>query len=47
MGLYNLAETYDERVRMRSNLLHQCQAQKINSVIVQAKPTRMLMVAKN
>ena len=38
MGLSNFAEIYDERVRMRSNLLHECKSHTNAVLIVQVRP---------
>ena len=46
MGLYNFAEIYDERVRMRSNLLHECKSHTNAVLIVQVRTQKIQNLAK-
>ncbi len=46
MGIDNLAEAYDERLRVRSNLLRQCHEHKAIALIVQVKTLNIQTIAK-
>ncbi|MGH8107125.1 MAG: hypothetical protein ACREO1_00200 [Arenimonas sp.] len=46
MGLYNFAEIYDERLRLRSNLLHECKSHKNAILIVQVRPQKIQALAQ-
>ena len=45
-GINNLAEVYDQRIRMRVNLLRECHKHKASTLIVQFRTQSVQTIAK-